>query len=132
MHFFIMAGLGQEDQLHKSFAFLVRGYEFYNNLYCHFWSYDASGEKRTATTGSLLKAKGLNRGKPDYEFKRLNEEGATDIIYLEFKSEKGKQSEPQKLFEKNCKKSTTEYYYVVRSVQEALEILFRHKIIKTL
>ena len=50
-------GLGIEDKIHKDFAAMIRQYELYKKLNCAFWSYDSTGEKRTAMTASLLKAK---------------------------------------------------------------------------
>lgn len=121
-------GLGLEDALHKKFAALLRGYESLNLLKATWWSYDASGENRTIKTGSLLKAKGLNPGKSDYEFKYIKE-GITHLLYLEFKTLKGKQSSNQIKFEALCIGSN-EDYYIVRSVDEALKILEKHGIIK--
>ena len=42
-------------------------------------------------------------------------------IFLEFKSAKGKQSEDQKEFEKECKEAGAEYH-VIRSVDEVIHI----------
>ena len=120
-------GLGQEDHIHKSFAAIVKGYEVFNRLNCSFWSYDASGENRNAKTGALLKAKGLKKGQPDYHFKTLRE-GITHYIYIEFKTDKGKQSDSQKAFEKDCVGSN-EKYYIARSVEEGLDILKKEGIL---
>jgi hypothetical protein len=49
-------------------------------------------------------------------------------IYLEFKTPTGKQSPNQKLFEQTCF-AENEKYYLVRSTQEAINILVNEKII---
>jgi len=121
-------GLGQEDKLHKKFGALMKRYSSLNQLNSVWYSYDASGENRDLGTGALLKAKGLRPGKSDYEFKIVNNSIA-EHIYIEFKTEKGKQSDSQKAFEETCYASN-EHYYIARSVPQALEILTKHKIIK--
>lgn len=121
-------GLGQEDLMHKQFGGLMKRYDGLNQLNCQWFSYDASGEYRNEKTGALLKAKGLNPGKSDYEFKVCQDDIAHHI-YIEFKTEKGKQSENQKLFEQTCNASN-EHYYIARSVPQALDILTKHNIIK--
>lgn len=121
-------GIGPEGLMHKQFAALIKQYEFYKKLDCAWWSYDASGENRNAITASLLKAKGLKGGKADYEFKQLR----GDImyhIYIEIKSEKGKQSENQIKFQESCQKSINDVYYIARSVKEAIDILIEEKIL---
>jgi hypothetical protein len=120
-------GLGKEDQLHKQFAALIKKYEKMGKLNCSFWSYDASGENRTLQTGALLKAKGLRPGKSDYEFK-IVKSGIAYHIYIEFKTETGKQSPNQKLFEESCR-AVNESYHIARSVQDGLKILEEEGII---
>jgi hypothetical protein len=120
-------GLGEEDRSHKSFASLVRGYETIGKLNSPWWSYDASGEYRNAKTGALLKAKGLRPGKADFEFKTIRN-NITHHIYLEFKTKIGRQSPNQKLFENTCF-AENEKYFLVRSVQEAINILINENII---
>jgi hypothetical protein len=120
-------GLGQEDLLHKAFASTVKMYEGAGKLDCAFYSYDASGEYRQLKTGQLLKAKGLRPGQSDYFFKKKKRNLAF-YVYIEFKTEKGKQSESQKAFEETCR-SVNESYYIARSVKEGIEILIKEGII---
>jgi hypothetical protein len=120
--------LGIEDKMHKDFANIMQKYELYKLLNCSFWSYDASGENRDLKTGSLLKSKGLKAGQSDYKFKIIKDNIA-NYIYLEFKSEKGKQSPNQKKFEKTCS-AKNEFYYLVYSIKDAIKILMKHNIIK--
>ena len=144
-------GLGPEDLIHKEFGALIRRYEALGKLDCAYWSYDASGEKRTAMTASLLKAKGLNGGKADYLFiKTCDIKGIIIDFYfwIEFKKPKtgridftkpttpkiwssaGKQSDTQKAFQEIFKNSSNSKYYIAYSVNEALKILEKEGVIK--
>src|SRR6266403_4114164 len=149
-------GIGFEGEIHKQFGALMRKYEALNRLDCVFWSYSGSGERRTLSTGSLLKAKGLKPGQPDYHFiKRKAMPGVTingkilympngnepniDIdyyIYLEFKkpktsTAKGCQSESQRDFEARFRNSINSCYYVVYSIDQALKVLEKEEILLT-
>jgi hypothetical protein len=121
-------GLGKEDMMHKNFGGLLRQYQAYGRLDCEWFSYDASGEYRKQTTGALLKAKGLAPGKSDYEFKKLKND-TMHHIYIEMKAGKGKQSEYQKKFEETCRDSVNNTYYLAYSVEEAIKILEKEKIL---
>lgn len=121
-------GIGVEGKIHKDFANLVKQYEFYKKLDCIWWSYSASGEYRKPTTGALLKAKGLKTGFPDYWF-IYRIENIDYNLYIEFKANKGKQSENQLDFENKFKDSKNSFYYLARSVKEAINILTKHKLI---
>ncbi len=117
-------GLGKEDILHKQFANTIRGYEAYNKLNCTFWSYFPSGEKRTFTTGSLLKAKATQTGVADFFF--IEKKGDFHrLTWIEFKTEKGKQTESQKEFEAKFKDD----YFIARSVDEGVKILVKRGIV---
>ena len=61
-------GLGFEDILHKNFASAIKQRQVLGLMKDILWTYNASGERRTAITGALLKAKGLSRGWSDYIF----------------------------------------------------------------
>lgn len=128
-------GIGAEGLIHKKFANIIRDYEAYNKLNCLYWSYNASGEKRTPMTGALLKAKGLNKGMADYVFFQRKKKSDVvkfylNVIFIEFKAGKNKQSDSQKDFENkfidlfNCK------YYTCYSVDEAINILEKEDVIK--
>lgn len=120
-------GLGQEDRSHKGFSNLVRGYETLGKLNSPWWGYNAAGENRNAITGALLKAKGLKCGESDYFFKTIRDNIA-HYIYIEFKTKTGKQSPNQKLFEQSCT-ADNEKYYLARSVEDAINILIKEKVI---
>jgi len=123
-------GIGAEGLQHKQFANIVRQYEAYKQLNCRFWTYSASGEYRKPTTGALLKAKGLKTGFADYMFIYRNTGGLDHLLFIEFKAGKNKQSQSQVDFEKLFEESANSFYYVAYSVEEALNILKRHNIIK--
>jgi len=120
--------LGKEDIMHKNFGGLLKQYQAYGKLDCQWFSYDASGEYRKKTTGALLKAKGLNPGHPDYQFRKIKGD-VMHHIYIEMKVEKGKQSENQKKFEETCGDSINNRYYLAYSVEEALKILEKEEIL---
>lgn len=150
-------GLGYEDNLHKLFANTIRQYEGWKQLDCAWWGYNAAGEKRSIITGSLLKAKGLKSGEADYQFLLKKQSGyslsryyadeygrqrnvptySLHYIYLEFKKPKtsssvaGTLSDKQEAFQAMVEDCDNADYYVVYSVQEALEILIKHGIIKS-
>lgn len=120
--------LGPEDLQHKQFANTIKHYKALNKLNCCFWSYSPSGEKRNAITGSLLKAKGLTKGIPDFEF-RLLKDKIMQHIYIEFKYGKNKQSPEQVYFQKTCDESINDNYYLAYSVDDAINILIDNGVI---
>jgi hypothetical protein len=122
-------GIGKEGLIHKKFANLIREYENLRLLNCERWSYDAAGEKRQLTTASLLKAKGLKRGHPDYSFICI-QRGIAIIFYIEFKSGKNKQTTEQKDFELMCQKSSNLIYQTCYSPEEAINFLIKNGVIK--
>jgi len=128
-------GIGVEGLMQKQFSSLIKQYEAYNRLKAIWWSYDASGEKRSIITGALLKAKGLNSGKADYEFIKIKDSIAY-YIYLEFKKPKtnnsriGNQTENQKEFENLFKNTTNVSYYICYSVAEAISILQKNQFLE--
>lgn len=127
-------GIGSEGKMHKDFANIVKQYEGYNKLDCLFWTYNASGEKRNAITGALLKAKGLACGFPDYIFfqkviSAVESEFDLKVIFIEFKAKKGKQSESQKEFEDKFSNLQNASYNLAYSVEDGINILIKNKII---
>jgi hypothetical protein len=129
-------GIGIEGKIHRDFANIVKQYEGYNKLDCLFWTYNASGEKRDKVTGALLKAKGLACGFPDYVFFKKRQvisvfepEYDLKVIFIEFKSEKGKQSESQKEFEAKFSNLQNASYNLAYSVEDGINILIKNKII---
>jgi hypothetical protein len=121
-------GIGAEGLLHKHFANIVRQYEVYKKLNCLFWTYSASGEYRKPTTGALLKAKGLKTGFADYHF-IYRIDNVDHNLFIEFKAGKNKQSQSQIDFQNLYKDSKNSFYYVVYSVEEAINILIKHNVI---
>ncbi len=124
-------GIGAEGLIHKNFADLLRVKEYLKQINCVFWSYNAAGEKRSPITGSLLKAKGLKTGQADYTFYYQNRNSYTvNILFLEFKAKKGKQSESQKDFASKFEKTDNVNYEVCYSVNEAVAVLEKFGIMK--
>jgi len=64
---------------------------------------------------SKLKQMGKMAGVPDYCFL-----GEKDSFFIEFKTEKGKQTHNQKIFEKWCATNKTDYF-LCRSAREGIE-----------
>lgn len=125
-------GIGSEGKIHKDFANIIKQYEFYQKLDCLFWTYNASGEHRNSITGALLKAKGLACGFPDYIFfkKILLEEYYVEVVFIEFKAGKGKQSDSQKKFQAKFEGLRNAHYYLCYSVEEALKVLRDEEVLK--
>lgn len=127
-------GIGAEGSIHKSFAAMVRQYEAYGKLDCLFWTYNASGEKRSVITGALLKAKGLAKGFPDYVFfqkRQVISAFELKVVFIEFKAGKGKQSDSQREFQAKFDGLHNARYYLCYSVDEALKALQKEEIIKS-
>jgi hypothetical protein len=124
-------GIGAEGLIHKNFADLLRVKEYLKQINCVFWSYNAAGEKRSPITGALLKAKGLKTGQADYTFYYQNRNSYNvNILFLEFKAKKGKQSESQKDFESKFEAKDNVNYEVCYSVDEAVSVLEKFGIMK--
>lgn len=124
-------GIGQEDKIHINFGQLIQQYEFYRKLKnCPHWSYQPFGEQRSKLTGGLLKKKGTKKGVPDYLFIKDNK-GIAEMIWLEFKAEKGKQSAEQFNFQITCDHMKNMRYYLPRSVEEGLKIIEQEGILIT-
>lgn len=128
-------GLGEEDRLHKAFSEMWQLYKNHKQICENFirFTYIASGEKRSLITGSLLKAKGLLKGQPDYEI-HFCKNYISHSVKIEFKVGKNKQSEEQKIYQKTILdfKLINEFYYVSYSLEDAFNILFKHNIINSL
>ena len=124
-------GIGPEDKIHLAFGQIIQKYQFYNKLKVCAWTYFPAGELRTHSTGVLLKKKGLQRGFPDYLFIKPEVEGNAEMIWLEFKAEKGTQSEHQINFQVSCDLTSNMRYYLPRSVEEGVKILEKEGILIT-
>lgn len=122
--------MGEEDRMHVQFGQLMLQYEFYNKSKWIFFTYLPFGEQRTKLTGGLLKKKGCKRGVPDFLFIREKNKVA-EMIWLEFKTDKGKQSREQFNFQVNCEHVGNMRYYLPRSVEEAVKIVEEIGLIKS-
>jgi hypothetical protein len=104
-----------EDILHKQIAQYLS--ILLNQKRIDFYTYNASGELRTKTTGALLKKKGLQKGIPDFTIdKSVN--NIKFNLHLEAKVGKNKQTKEQKEYEERAEKNNNEMYRVVRNIEE--------------
>lgn len=107
-----------EDRLHKQIANYLAQLENIGKFgRPGFFTYMPFGEKRNAITGSLLKSKGTKKGVPDFMV-IFRDNKMSETLWIECKSEKGKQSEEQKEFELKTKQQVNENYIVVKSCDE--------------
>ena len=91
------------------------------------WYHIPNGEYRDRRSAAKLKAMGLLPGVADLIFQwQISNQART--LYLELKREKGKPTENQKLFSDRARTAGCAYE-VVNSMDEALLILRRHKLI---
>lgn len=129
----IRRGIGAEDQMHIQFGLLMQKYEFYKKMPSVIrWTYIASGEKRTASTAGMLKKKGVKSGFPDYQFFIYDKRTLlVNIIFFEFKTEKGEQQKSQVDFELAFAGAPNVQYYLVRSVEQAVKILEEKEVLIT-
>ena len=133
-------GIGTEGKIHISFANSIRWYEAGGKTKIAWWSYDASGEKRSTVTGGLLKRKGLNPGKPDYFFYYIDKEDYLYAVYIEFKkpltftadgtkSKAGVLSDKQEIFLSKMSKAKNVNCYICYDVESAINALKKHGLI---
>lgn len=92
------------------------------------WSYSGAGERKSLKTGGLQKTKGMQKGKPDYEF-YLIENGLLYAVFVEFKTSSGSLTVEQKEFFKRHEGLRNVKCYIARSAEEGIEILFKEKIL---
>lgn len=78
-----------------------------------------NGARTSATQGRILKAEGMLAGVADLLL--LVPRGGYGCLALEFKSEVGKQSEAQKIWQQECE-SNRNVYRIVRTFADAVEV----------
>ena len=81
-----------------------------------------NGGHRDVATAMVLKREGVRRGAPD-----LMIIGKEKIYFIEVKTQKGKQSEYQKIFEEIVSKSDACEYYLWRSLDDAIAFFEKNK-----
>jgi len=79
------------------------------------------GSRKSSIEGYKFKLMGVLPGVPDYQF-IWKKNGETKFGFIEFKTEKGRQSESQKQFEADCL-DVGAPYAIARSSDQGIQIL---------
>lgn len=109
-----------EDDLQIYSADLIAGFKRPHVIAYHV----PNGGKRHPSVAKKLKRFGTLAGVPDWNCVKTN--GIT--VYLEIKDHKGRQSEAQKAFERECKEMGVTYE-VARTPEEIRDFFIRNQII---
>jgi hypothetical protein len=72
----------------------------------------------------------VQKGHPDYVFYVKDNNNYVKIVWIEFKYGKNKTTEEQKEFQNSFIGINNTFYYVAYSVEEAMNILKQHNLIK--
>lgn len=123
-------GFGEEDNLHLDFVAAMKTKILEKKICQNFvrFGYNTAGEYRPIKTACTIKRKHGETGVADYLVEHRID-GIDHRVYLEFKAGKNKQSQSQIDFQNLYKDSKNSFYYVVYSVEEAINILIKHNII---
>ena len=123
-------GFGEEDKIHFDFVVAMKTKILQKKICQNFvrYGYNTAGEYRPIKTASTIKRKHGETGVADYLVEHRID-GIDHRVYLEFKAGKNKQSQSQIDFQNLYKDSKNSFYYVVYSVEEAINILIEHNII---
>ena len=82
-----------------------------------------NGYRTSASQARIAKAEGLVAGVADLILAHPSEDGQYAILFIEMKTDKGRQSENQKIFQQAVKEQGLYYYAVVRSFEEFKDLL---------
>lgn len=123
-------GLGEEDYMHLNFVAEMHIKFLQKKISKNFvrYGYNTAGEYRPIKTALTIKRKHGETGVADY-IVEYRIDGIDNRVYLEFKAGKNKQSQSQIDFQNLYKDSKNSFYYVVYSVEEAINILIKHNVI---
>lgn len=112
----------KEDLLHQQIANYLKIIEKQQNIV--FWSYMPFGEKRNITTGALLKKKGTKKGVPDFLLILQSNKNKCETLnlWIECKVGFNKQTVEQKDFQKNIERFDNQFYYLIKSLDDLIEI----------
>ena len=105
-----------ESAIHKGIATLL-AYKAPKHV---LWWHTPNGERRDKVTGAILKAMGVKPGVPDF---LLYDTRTGHLHCLEVKAARGYLSDTQKAWKAAFETSPTGRYAVVRSVDEAKDVL---------
>ena len=109
------------------FGSFLRTANFKENVV--FFTYSGAGEKKPMTTAVNQKRKGLRRGDLDYRFE-IVDNNKLRLVYIEFKSSKGRLTPEQELFFERHKDLDNATCYIAKSAEEGVEILKTEKLLK--
>lgn len=84
-----------------------------------------NGGNRNPETGARLKAEGVKRGIPDLFLPVPRPWNGYHGLYIEVKTEIGRQTNEQKAFQKECEKQGYRYA-LVRSTQEGIDVILSY------
>ena len=123
-------GLGEEDYMHLNFVAEMHIKFLQKKISKNFvrYGYNTAGEYRPIKTALTIKRKHGETGVADY-IVEYRIDGIDHRVYLEFKAGKNKQSQSQIDFQNLYKESKNSFYYVVYSVEDAINILIKHNVI---
>lgn len=123
-------GLGEEDYMHLNFVAEMHIKFLQKKISKNFvrYGYNTAGEYRPIKTALTIKRKHGETGVADY-IVEYRIDGIDHRVYLEFKAGKNKQSQSQIDFQNLYKDSKNSFYYVVYSVEDAINILIKHNVI---
>jgi len=111
--------LHNEEAMHKTFYAIAR---LNMRIERHLFKIE-HGVRLNTITASRLKSQGLKGGLPDYLFYKKNSNG--QILWIEFKYAKNKQSESQKAFEFLATENNDKYL-LSYDIDEAIAAVKQH------
>jgi hypothetical protein len=92
------------------------------------WMHIPNGELREDALGAKLKAMGVRPGVADLMFIWRDKAAALDLLFLELKARRGRQTPAQKQFQTDC--GVINVRYEIRSdIDSAVELLQQHEIL---
>lgn len=94
----------------------------HRGVFCHSIPNEADG--RSVVSQRILMSAGLTPGVADF-IVWFKHDGRTEVVYIEFKTARGKQSDYQKAFERKCAEWGVEYY-LCRSLDDVKKVSERY------
>lgn len=110
----------QEDQLQKA---CVRWFDYQYNDIRMLLHHSPNGGYRNAVEASKFKSMGTRAGFPDLILLYPSADGTHSFLLIELKTEKGRQSDLQKDYEKLINNHTNGKYVIVRSLDQFIDTI---------